>query len=124
MQKNKILIVDDDLSIQELLAVNLRSYKYEVVSAVNGKEAIEKLETEKPDLIILDVMMPQMDGWEVCKIIRDHHELKGAKIIMLTAKTQAKDKMIGMNIFKADKYVTKPFEIRELVATIKGLLSG
>ena len=118
----RIVVVDDDSSIRELLEVNLRYKGYEVTSAADGKEALSVLKSAPPDLVILDVMMPEIDGWELCKIIRDDHQFKNTKIVMLTAKGQDKDKMIGKEILKADEYITKPFDMGGLMMTIQTML--
>ncbi|MFH1416576.1 MAG: response regulator [Elusimicrobiota bacterium] len=124
MINKKILIVDDDLNIVELLEVNLKACGYETISASDGHKALDKINTENPDLIILDVMMPGMDGWEVCKIIRDHHGVSNIKILFLTGKDKNKDKLIGIDVFKADKYITKPFDLDFLIDEVAKLLSG
>jgi DNA-binding response OmpR family regulator len=118
-RKKKILVVDDDSNISELISVNLRAAGYDVLNAENGQEALVAVILHKPDLVVLDIMMPQVDGWEVCKYIRDNSELEHIKIIMLTAKGTEKDKMIGRDIFRADDYMTKPFDIDELKMVIR-----
>ncbi|MFH1958651.1 MAG: response regulator [bacterium] len=119
----KILIVDDDFNILELLEVNLKARGYEIIIASDGSKALEKVSAENPDLIILDVMMPGMDGWEVCKIIRDHHGLKDMKVLFLTGKDKNMDKLIGIGVFKADKYITKPFDLDFLIDEVAQLLN-
>ena len=115
----KILIVDDEQPIRTLLDYNLRQSNYDTVSAADGEEAICKAEEEKPDLILLDVMLPKLDGMEVCKTLRK----KGIEtpIIMLTAKGDELDKVLGLEI-GADDYMTKPFSPREVLARIKAVL--
>jgi two-component system, OmpR family, response regulator len=117
-RKKKILVVDDDPNIRELISVNLRAAGYDVLNAENGQEALGAVKLYIPDLVVLDIMMPQVDGWEVCKYIRDNSELEHIKIVMLTAKGTEKDKMIGRDIFRADDYMTKPFDIDELKMVI------
>ena len=119
-----IFIIDDDQNIRELLAVNLIAANFRVIEASNGKEAIEKIKQTVPDLIILDIMMPEMDGWEFCKFIRDDSVLENIKIIMLTARGTEKDKLIGREIFRADAYMTKPFDIDAVLTSIEKLLHG
>jgi DNA-binding response OmpR family regulator len=116
-----ILIVDDDPNVRELIRVNLAAHAYDVLAAADGSEAVRAVEQKVPELIILDVMMPEMDGWEVCKLVRDKYQ-DAIKIIMLTAKDTARDKIIGKNILKADEYLTKPFDIDDLLATVHRLL--
>ena len=121
--KNKILVVDDDPVIEELLLVNLKNKNYNAESAKDGKEALQKIKLNRPDLIVLDIMVPEIDGWELCKIIRDDKEFSETKILMLTAKDNNRDKMIGKYIFKADEYVTKPFDIDNLIDIIDRLIT-
>jgi DNA-binding response OmpR family regulator len=122
MNQHTILVVDDDPNVRELLRVNLAAQGYDIDTAVNGAEALLAIERRVPRLIILDVMMPEMDGWEVCKQVRDKYR-DSVRIIMLTAKDTARDKIIGKDILKADDYLTKPFDIDELLATVRRLLS-
>jgi DNA-binding response OmpR family regulator len=124
MNNATILIVDDDPNIRELISVNLISSGYAVVEASNGRDAIVKTQASPPDLIVLDIMMPEIDGWEFCKFVRDDPLLEKIKIIMLTARGAEKDKLIGREIFKADEYMTKPFDIDQLKTTIGRLLHG
>lgn len=115
---NKILITDDDRSIAELMRLYLEKEGYECILAENGKKALQKFESESPDLIILDVMMPEMDGWQVCREIR---KTSNVPIIMLTAKGETFDKVLGLEL-GADDYMVKPFETKELIARIKAVL--
>jgi DNA-binding response OmpR family regulator len=124
MNPSTILIVDDDPNIRELISVNLNSAGYSVTIAANGKEAMEKISGTIPDLIILDIMMPEVDGWELCKWVRDDPLFQNVKILMLTAKGSSRDKLIGREIFRADDYMTKPFEIGQLQQTVSRLLNG
>jgi len=116
------MVIDDDPVIRELLRFNLAARGYEVISVSSGGEALEILADEQPDIVLLDVIMPEMDGWEVLKIMRDHFEHFGMKILMLTAKSTEKDKLIGKSILKADEYITKPFDIDDLLKTIEAML--
>jgi DNA-binding response OmpR family regulator len=118
----KILVADDDATIRELLQVNLAAAGYRVTMAAQGGEALELLLRKKPDLLILDIMMPEMDGWELCKIIRDHPELSALKILILSAKGTDRDKMIGREILKANEYITKPFDLPSFLETVRRLL--
>lgn len=115
----KILIVDDEQSIRTLLDYNLIQAGYKTVMAIDGEEAIEKTEQEKPDLILLDLMIPKIDGIEVCKLLRKRHI--NIPIIMLTAKSEELDKVLGLEI-GADDYMTKPFSPREVMARVKAVL--
>ncbi|MDO6656123.1 response regulator transcription factor [Anaerobacillus sp. 1_MG-2023] len=115
----KILVVDDEISILTLLQFNLEQAGYEVVTAENGAEALEVVVEEKPNCIILDLMLPEMDGLEVCKELRQRHI--HTPVLMLTAKDDEFDKVLGLEL-GADDYMTKPFSPREVVARIKAIL--
>ncbi len=115
---NKILIADDDKSIVELMRLYLEKEGYTCITAENGKIALKKFETDTPDLIILDIMMPEVDGWQVCREIR---KSSNVPIIMLTAKGETFDKVLGLEL-GADDYMVKPFETKELIARIKAVL--
>jgi two-component system phosphate regulon response regulator PhoB len=121
MTKPKILVVDDEPDAVELVEFNLKSNGYEVVTAADGEEALEKARTQIPDLIILDLMLPEVDGTEVCKILRRDQRTRAIPIIMLTAKAAEIDRVLGLEL-GADDYVTKPFSPRELVLRVKRLL--
>lgn len=121
MQKQKILIVDDEEHIRELLKFNLNYSGYDTILASNGVEALKYAKDEKPDLVLLDIMIPEMDGIEVCKNIRAEKTLVNTSIIMLTAKSEELDKILGLEL-GADDYITKPFSIRELLARVKAVL--
>jgi two-component system, OmpR family, response regulator VicR len=114
----KILVVDDEKPIADILQFNLKKEGYEVHCAYDGNEALEKVEEVKPDLILLDIMLPQRDGMEVCREVRKKYEMP---IIMLTAKDSEIDKVLGLEL-GADDYVTKPFSNRELIARVKANL--
>ena len=111
----KILVVDDEKPIADILRINLEKENYEVVEAYDGEEAVRKFNEENPDLILLDVMLPKMDGFSVCRSIR---EKSNVPILMLTAREEEVDKVLGLEL-GADDYITKPFSVRELMARIK-----
>ena len=115
---DKILVADDDLNICELLRLYLEKEGFEVVMAHDGEEAVVRFESEKPSLILLDIMMPKLDGWQVCRQIRQKSD---CPIIMLTAKGETFDKVLGLEL-GADDYVVKPFDTKEIVARIKAVL--
>lgn len=117
--KKRILVVDDEQSIRTLLDYNLKQADYDTLMAADGKEAIEKVEKEMPDLILLDLMLPKINGIEVCKTLRN--KSINIPIIMLTAKSEELDKVLGLEI-GADDYMTKPFSPREVVARVKAVL--
>ena len=118
MPNQKILIVDDDQNICELLRLYLAKEGYETLIAHDGEKALELFEQNKPNMVLLDVMMPKMDGWEVCRRIRAQ---ANTPIIMLTAKGETFDKVLGLEL-GADDYVVKPFDSKEVVARIKAVL--
>ncbi len=115
---NKILVVDDEISICDLIRVNLESEGYRVAVSQDGLDAIEKFKSFKPNLVVLDLMLPYLNGYEVCKKITLENPVP---IIMLTAKSDLVDKVLGLEL-GADDYMTKPFHMRELTARIKALL--
>jgi len=112
-----ILVVDDETTLRETLAEALEADGYRVVVAVDGREALEKFRSEQPDLVLLDLMLPELSGVEVCRIIRAE---SGVPIVMLTARDSEVDKVVGLEL-GADDYVTKPFSLRELSARIRAL---
>ncbi|MDR2899118.1 MAG: response regulator YycF [Clostridiales bacterium] len=111
----KVLVVDDEKNIVDIVSFNLKKEGYEVLTGSDGEEGLKKALEEDPDLILLDIMMPKLDGFEVCKKIR---EKKDTPIIMLTARAEEVDKVLGLEL-GADDYVTKPFGVRELMARVK-----
>ncbi len=114
----KILVVDDENSVRDLIQLILKREKYEVITACDGKSALVCAKNQKPDLIVLDLMLPDISGYDVCKEI--YNSLK-IPIIMLTAKNEVIDKVLGLE-FGADDYITKPFESMELIARVKAVL--
>ena len=114
----RILLVDDELSVQKLLAYPLRKEGYDVIPALDGREALERLRDDNFDLVVLDVMLPRMDGFDVCRAIRSRSTVP---IIMLTAKTEETDKVLGLEL-GADDYITKPFSVREFRSRVKAVL--
>jgi len=119
--KEKVLIVDDEKDIVKMLDYNLKKEGFRTVLAYEGEEALDLAKKERPDLIILDLMLPGIDGLEVCKQLKKEEASANTPIIMLTAKTQEADKIVGLEL-GADDYVTKPFSPGELVARIKALI--
>jgi len=116
--KIKILVVDDDYNICELIRLYLEKEGYEVILAYDGKKAMDVFKSETPSLVVLDIMLPGMDGWQVCREIR---RISNIPIIMLSAKGETFDKVLGLEL-GADDYIVKPFESKELVARIKAVL--
>ena len=118
---NKILVIDDDEAINELLKINLELFGYPVITAKNGIEGFALVKQEMPDLVILDVMMPEVDGFTVAKRIRENPETKNIPILMLTALSMVQDKVKGFDI-GVDDYLVKPFEMEELRVRVRALL--
>ncbi len=118
MNQYKILIVDDDENICELLRLYLEKDGFKTVTAVDGEQAITAVEKHNPDLILLDIMLPKLDGWQVCREIRKTSDVP---IIMLTAKGETFDKILGLEL-GADDYISKPFNTKEVIARIKAVL--
>ena len=121
MVQKKILVVDDEKDIVELISYNLEQEGLAVIKAYDGQMAWERVKTAKPDLVVLDLMIPGIHGLEVCKLIRRDAATETLPIIMLTAKSDQVDKILGLEL-GADDYVTKPFNIRELIARIRAVL--
>lgn len=118
MENTKVLVVDDDINISDLLRLYLEKEGFIVVTCYNGKDAIEMQKTENPDIILLDIMLPVFDGWQVCREIR---KKSNVPIIMITAKSETFDKILGLEL-GADDYVSKPFDAKEVVARVKAVL--
>jgi DNA-binding response OmpR family regulator len=113
-----LLVVDDEQTLRDTLAEILEEEGYRVVTAADGREALERFRAEKPDLVLLDLMLPELSGMEVCRILRQESDVP---ILMLTARDSEIDKVVGLEL-GADDYVTKPFSLRELVARVRALL--
>ena len=121
MAKGKILVVDDEIYIVHILDFSLGMEGYEVLTALDGEQAVEKARAEHPDLIVLDIMMPKLDGYETCKILKAGEDTKSIPVILLSAKGRNVDQKIGFEV-GADDYITKPFSPRKLVERINALL--
>jgi len=119
--KEKLLIVDDEKDIVKMLDYNLKKEGFRLISAYDGEAALELSKKEHPDLVILDLMLPGIDGLEVCKSLKRDDKTAKIPVIMLTAKSQESDKVVGLEL-GADDYITKPFSPRELIARIKAVL--
>ncbi len=118
----KILVVDDDREMVELIDLFLSNAGFSTISAYSGEEALEKTFQEKPDLILLDIMMPRIDGWEVLRRIKNDPEVQNTPVAFITARTQNIDKMIGLSVMKAAGYITKPFSKQELLTEVRRIL--
>ena len=121
MAKGRILVVDDEIYIVHILDFSLGMEGYEVLTALDGEQAVEKARAEHPDLIVLDIMMPKLDGYETCKILKAGDDTKNIPVILLSAKGRNVDQKIGFEV-GADDYITKPFSPRKLVERINALL--
>lgn len=121
MNRQQILVVDDDKTIVKILRGYLEQAGYEVLTAYRGETAVHTLRREKPDLLILDLMLPDRDGWDIIRHIRVDKHLATTPIIMLTARVEDTDKIVGLEL-GADDYITKPFNPREVVARVRALL--
>ena len=121
MSKGRILVVDDEIYIVHILDFSLGMEGYEVITALDGEAALEKVKSEQPDLIVLDIMMPKLDGYEVCKVIKGNPDTSHIPVILLSAKGRNVDQKMGFDV-GADDYITKPFSPRKLVERINQLL--
>ncbi len=122
--KSRILVVDDEKDIVNLIGYHLSKSGKEIIPAYNGAEALEKIKESRPDLVILDIMMPEVDGYAICSTLRQQEDpaMRDIPVVMLTAKTEVEDKIRGLSI-GADDYITKPFDLKELVLRTDNLLS-
>ena len=122
MSPKKILVVDDEADLVETLRFPLEMEGFNVLISYNGEDALHQARKENPDLILLDLMLPKLDGYKVCRLLKFDERYKHIPILMLTAKTQEKDKVLGKET-GADEYITKPFDIDELIKKVKSHLS-
>lgn len=122
MKKGKVLVVDDEVNITQILEFSIGAEGFDVITAQNGEEAIEKARREQPDLIILDIMMPKIDGYEACRILKANPLTRNIPVVLLTAKGRDIDKRLGTEVGATD-YIVKPFSPNRLVERINQLLS-
>ena len=122
MNTKRILIVDDEVDLVETVRFPLEMEGYQVLVSYNGEDALHQARKEKPDLIILDLMLPKLDGYKVCRLLKFDERYKHIPILMLTAKTQEKDRLLGRET-GADEYITKPFDIDTLMEKVKTYLN-
>ncbi len=122
MNTRKILVVDDEVDLVETVRFPLEMEGFSVLVSYNGEDALNQARKEKPDLIILDLMLPKLDGYKVCRLLKFDERYKHIPILMLTAKTQEKDKILGKET-GADEYITKPFEMNYLMEKVKAYLN-
>ena len=123
MAKQRILCIEDEPQMIDLMRLILETQGYEVVGADGGEQGLAKMRTEKPDLILLDLMMPEMDGGDVYHRMRQEAELRDIPVVVVTAKAAPIDKVLWMNVAKVDDYVTKPFGPKELVESVERVLA-
>jgi len=123
MNPKKILIVDDEVDLVETIRFPLEGEGFNVLASYDGEDALNQARKENPDLILLDVMLPKLNGYKVCRLLKFDERYKHIPILMLTAKTQEKDKTLGKET-GADEYITKPFDIEELLVKVKSYLSS
>lgn len=119
-----ILCIEDDAELIELIRLILQQQGYSVRGCTSGEEGLQAAHNQVPDLILLDVMMPMMDGWEVLRRIRRAPDLAAVPVVLVTAKAQGIDKMLGLHVARADDYITKPFGPQELVDCVAKVLAG
>jgi len=122
MNPKKILIVDDEPDLVETVRFSLEMEGYQVLVSHNGEEGLSQAKKESPDLILLDLMLPKLDGYKICRLLKFDERYKHIPILMLTAKTQEKDKLLGMET-GVDEYMTKPFDMDQLMEKVKFYLS-
>ena len=119
----KVVCIEDEPEMIELIKLILRRRNFELIGAVGGREGLSTVRKVKPDLVLLDLMMPDMDGWEVYQQMKADEDLNDIPVIVVTAKAQSIDKVLGLHIAKVDDYVTKPFGPKELLASVKKVLN-
>jgi two-component system response regulator VicR len=122
-EKKRILCVEDEEEMIDLIKLILERKGFEVLGAVGGKEGLEVIRREMPDLVLLDLMMPEVDGWEVYREMKADEQLKDISVIVVTAKAQSIDKVLGLHIAKVDDYITKPFGPQELLKSVDKVLA-
>jgi two-component system response regulator VicR len=122
-ERKKVLCIEDEPEMIDLIKLILERRGFEVLGAVGGKEGLEVIRRELPDLILLDLMMPEIDGWEVFRQMKADEQLKDIPVIVVTAEAQSIDKVLGLHIAKVDDYVTKPFGPQELLKSINKVLA-
>ena len=121
-ERKKVVCIEDEPEMIDLVRLILSRKGFELIGAVGGREGLETVRRVKPDLVLLDLMMPDMDGWEVYQQMKADDELKGIPVIVVTAKAQSIDKVLGLHIAKVDDYITKPFGPQELLESVYRIL--
>ncbi|RMG99425.1 MAG: response regulator [Chloroflexi bacterium] len=118
----KVVCIEDELEMIELVKLILGRNKFEVIGAVGGQEGLNKIAEVKPDLVLLDLMMPEMDGWEVYQKMKASEEMRDIPVIVVTAKAQSIDRVLGLHIARVDDYITKPFGPQELLESVERVI--
>jgi two-component system, OmpR family, response regulator VicR len=120
----KVVCIEDELEMIELVKLILSRHNFQVTGAVGGQQGLEKIADVKPDLVLLDLMMPEMDGWEVYQKMKASEEMQNIPVIVVTAKAQSIDRVLGLHIARVDDYITKPFGPQELLESVERVLSN
>jgi DNA-binding response OmpR family regulator len=123
-RSTKVVVVEDDPEMINLVKLILKKEGFDVTGAMGGRDGLEAIEKTRPDLVLLDLMMPDIDGWEVYQAMKASDYMKAIPVIIITAKAQSIDKVLGLHIAKVDDYITKPFSPGELVASVRKVLSN
>lgn len=121
-EKKKVVCVEDEPEMIDLVKLILSRRGFEVIGAMGGREGLEAIKRERPDLVLLDLMMPDMDGWEVYQQMKSSDVMKAIPVIVVTAKAQSIDKVLGLHIAKVDDYITKPFGPQELLDSVEKVI--
>lgn len=119
-----VVCIEDELEMIELVKLILGRHNFQVIGAVGGQQGLEKIEEVKPDLVLLDLMMPEMDGWEVYQKMKASESMRDIPVIVVTAKAQSIDRVLGLHIARVDDYITKPFGPQELLESVERVLSS
>ena len=120
--RKKVVCVEDELEMIELVKLILGRNKFDVIGAVGGQEGLDKIAEEKPDLVLLDLMMPEMDGWEVYQKMKASEQMRDIPVIVVTAKSQSIDRVLGLHIARVNDYITKPFGPQDLLDSVERVL--
>jgi two-component system response regulator VicR len=120
----KVVCIEDELEMIELVKLILSRHNFQVTGAVGGQQGLDKIAEVKPDLVLLDLMMPEMDGWEVYQKMKASEETRDIPVIVVTAKAQSIDRVLGLHIARVDDYITKPFGPQELLESVERVLSN
>ena len=120
----KVVCIEDELEMIELVKLILSRHNFQVTGAVGGQQGLDKIAEVKPDLVLLDLMMPEMDGWEVYQKMKASEEMRDIPVIVVTAKAQSIDRVLGLHIARVDDYITKPFGPQELLESVERVLSS